>query len=86
VAGAESAMPRNLWCTALPNQLVPGHPAPATRRKDRDTAMYTLLAALKEFHISPTKTTIPLHIRLLKNGNFRKSEVDINFVERLLGL
>lgn len=55
-------------------------------RKDRDTAMNTLLAALKEFHISPTKTTIPLHIRLLKNGNFRKSEVDINFVERLLGL
>jgi len=55
-------------------------------RKDRDTAMNTLLAALKEFHIAPTKTTIPLHIRLLKNGNFRKSEVDINFVERLLGL
>ncbi|MEO0515646.1 MAG: ATP-grasp domain-containing protein, partial [Planctomycetota bacterium] len=55
-------------------------------RKDRDTAMNTLLAALNEFHISPTKTTIPLHIRLLKNGNFRKSEVDINFVERLLGL
>lgn len=55
-------------------------------RKDRETAMNTLLAALNEFHISPTKTTIPLHIRLLKNGNFRKSEVDINFVERLLGL
>ncbi|MEM9883365.1 MAG: acetyl-CoA carboxylase biotin carboxylase subunit [Planctomycetota bacterium] len=55
-------------------------------RKDRETAMNTLLAALTEFHISPTKTTIPLHIRLLKNGSFRKSEVDINFVERLLGL
>ncbi|MEM7627778.1 MAG: acetyl-CoA carboxylase biotin carboxylase subunit [Planctomycetota bacterium] len=55
-------------------------------RKDREAAMNTLLAALNEFHVSPTKTTIPLHIRLLKNGNFRKSEVDINFVERLLGL
>ncbi|MEM8739062.1 MAG: acetyl-CoA carboxylase biotin carboxylase subunit [Planctomycetota bacterium] len=55
-------------------------------RKDRDTAMNTLLAALSEFHVSPTKTTIPLHIRLMKNGSFRKSEVDINFVERLLGL
>ncbi len=55
-------------------------------RKDRDAAMNTLAAALKEFHVSPTKTTIPLHIRLLKNGNFRKSEVDINFVERLLGM
>ncbi|MEM8496192.1 MAG: acetyl-CoA carboxylase biotin carboxylase subunit [Planctomycetota bacterium] len=55
-------------------------------RKTREAAMDTLLAALNEFHISPTKTTIPLHIRLLKNGNFRKSDVDINFVERLLGL
>ena len=55
-------------------------------RKDRDSAINTLLAALNEFHIAPTKTTIPLHIRLMKNGNFRKSEVDINFVERLLGL
>ncbi|MEM1109588.1 MAG: acetyl-CoA carboxylase biotin carboxylase subunit [Planctomycetota bacterium] len=55
-------------------------------RKTRDAAMDTLAASLSEFHISPTKTTIPLHIRLLKNGNFRKSEVDINFVERLLGL
>ncbi len=55
-------------------------------RPDRDQAINTLLAALNEFHISPTKTTIPLHIRLMKNGNFRKSEIDINFVERLLGL
>ena len=55
-------------------------------RPDREQAINTLLAALSEFHIAPTKTTIPLHIRLLKNGNFRKSEVDINFVERLLGL
>lgn len=55
-------------------------------RNDREQAINTLLAALKEFHISPTKTTIPLHIRLMKNGNFRKSEIDINFVERLLGL
>jgi acetyl-CoA carboxylase biotin carboxylase subunit len=55
-------------------------------RKNREEAINTLIAALGEFHVSPTKTTIPLHIRLLKNGNFRKSEVDINFVERLLGL
>ncbi|MBB6431094.1 acetyl-CoA carboxylase biotin carboxylase subunit [Algisphaera agarilytica] len=55
-------------------------------RKTRDAAMDALLGSLNEFHIAPTKTTIPLHIRLLKNGNFRKSDVDINFVERLLGL
>ena len=38
-------------------------------------------------HLSQhSRLKFPLHIRLLKNGNFFKSEVDINFVERLLGL
>ena len=55
-------------------------------RRDREQAINTLLQALHEFHIAPTKTTIPLHIRLMKNGNFLRSETDINFVERLLGL
>lgn len=52
----------------------------------RDEAIATLLRALGEFHISPVKTTIPLHQQLLRNGNVVKSEVDINFVERLLNL
>lgn len=55
-------------------------------RRNRDDAMDTMLQALHEFHISPTKTTIPLHERLMVNGDFRRSNVDINFVERLLGM
>ena len=54
-------------------------------RDDRDQAIATLRRALDEFHVSPVKTTIPLHARLLRNGNFVRSEVDIHFVERLLG-
>jgi acetyl-CoA carboxylase biotin carboxylase subunit len=54
-------------------------------RRDREQAIQTLLEALREFRVSPTKTTIPLHERLMTNGAFRKAEVDINFVERLLG-
>jgi acetyl-CoA carboxylase biotin carboxylase subunit len=53
-------------------------------RPDREQAMNTLHEALREFHIAPTKTTIPLHQRLMKNGHFRRNDVDINFVERLL--
>ena len=50
----------------------------------RDEAIATLRRALTEFRVDPIKTTIPLHIRLMLNGNFRKSDVDIHFVERLL--
>jgi len=55
-------------------------------RRNREDAINTMLQALHEFHISPTKTTIPLHERLMVNGNFRRSDIDINFVERLLGM
>ena len=52
----------------------------------RDEAINTLKRALREFTIDPIKTTIPLHADLMRNGNFIRSDVDINFVERLLGL
>ena len=51
----------------------------------RDEAITTISRALGEFTIDPIKTTIPLHQRLMKNGSFIKSDVDIHFVERLLG-
>ncbi|MEQ9460138.1 MAG: acetyl-CoA carboxylase biotin carboxylase subunit [Phycisphaeraceae bacterium] len=54
--------------------------------EDRNAAITRLSRALAEFQLGPIATTIPLHARLMKNGNFRKSDVDINFVERLLGL
>ena len=45
-----------------------------------------MLRSLAEFEVAPTKTTIPLHQRLLKNGSFLSNDTDINFVERLLGI
>lgn len=57
-----------------------------THGKTREEAIKIMLRALSEFDISPTKTTIPLHQRLLKNGSFLSNDTDINFVERLLGL
>jgi acetyl-CoA carboxylase biotin carboxylase subunit len=50
----------------------------------RDEALLTLRRALREFTIGPIPTTIDLHKRLLRNGNFIKSDIDIHFVERLV--
>jgi len=50
----------------------------------RDEAIAALRRALMEFRVSPIKTTIPLHDRLMRNGNFVNSTIDIHFVERLL--
>jgi acetyl-CoA carboxylase biotin carboxylase subunit len=52
----------------------------------RNEAIATLKRALNEFTIDPIKTTIPLHADLARNGSFINSDIDINFVERLLGL
>ena len=52
----------------------------------RDEAITTLKRALSEFVISPTKTTIPLHADLLRNGDIIANRTDINFLERLLNL
>jgi acetyl-CoA carboxylase biotin carboxylase subunit len=40
--------------------------------------------ALGEFHISPIKTTIPIHLQIMENEHFRRGEVDTGFVERVL--
>ena len=50
----------------------------------REQTIATLRRALSEFRIQPIATTIPLHDRLMRNGNFIKGDVDIHFVERLL--
>ena len=54
--------------------------------RDRSEALATLRRALGEFTIAPTKTTIPLHADLARNAHFIRSETDIHFVERLLGM
>ncbi|MBL4700690.1 MAG: acetyl-CoA carboxylase biotin carboxylase subunit [Phycisphaeraceae bacterium] len=50
----------------------------------REEAILGLQRSLREFTIAPIKTTIPLHQDLMLNGNFRRGDVDIHFVERLL--
>ncbi len=57
-----------------------------THGRTREDAVAIMLRALREFEIGPVKTTIPLHQRLLKNGDFLGNKVDITFVERLLGM
>jgi acetyl-CoA carboxylase biotin carboxylase subunit len=53
-------------------------------RKTRAEAIATMKRALSEFHIAPTKSTIPLHLQIMDNEFFRSGEVDTGFVERAL--
>lgn len=50
----------------------------------RQEAIRIMQRALKEFHISPVKTTIPFHLRLLENSLFLKGEVSTHFVQEML--
>ena len=50
----------------------------------REQALDRTLRALKEFHVGPIKTTIPLHQQLVTNTDFRKGGVDIHYLERWL--
>ncbi len=51
---------------------------------DRTQCLNRAARALREFKVEPIKTTIPLHLRLMENADFRKGGVDIHFLERLL--
>ncbi|HEX3358859.1 MAG TPA: acetyl-CoA carboxylase biotin carboxylase subunit [Tepidisphaeraceae bacterium] len=53
-------------------------------RKTRVEAIAAMKRALGEFHISPIRTTIPLHLQIMDNENFRSGDVDTGFVERSL--
>lgn len=50
----------------------------------RQDAIRIMQRALKEFHISPVKTTIPFHLRLLENSLFLKGEISTHFVQEML--
>jgi len=50
----------------------------------REEALNRAARALREFHVGPIKTTIPLHQRLVQNADFRRGGVDIHYLERLL--
>jgi len=51
-------------------------------RKTREEAIATMRRALSEFHISPIRTTIPLHLQIMSNPNFISGDVDTGFIER----
>ncbi len=53
-------------------------------RKTRAEAIAAMKRALAEFHVAPTKTTIPLHLQIMDNEFFRCGDVDTGFVERVL--
>jgi acetyl-CoA carboxylase biotin carboxylase subunit len=55
-----------------------------THGKNRDEAIRIMKRALGEFHISPIKTTIPFHLRLLENALFVKGDISTHFVQELL--
>ncbi len=51
---------------------------------DRAQCIARTARALREFKVGPIKTTIPLHLRLMEQTDFRAGGVDIHFLERLL--
>ena len=53
---------------------------------DRDDAIARMRQALREMHVKPIKTTIPLHQRLMENASFIKGGMDIHYLERLLNM
>jgi acetyl-CoA carboxylase biotin carboxylase subunit len=53
-------------------------------RRSRLDAIATVKRALSEFFISPIKTTIPLHLQIMDNDQFKSGNVDTGFVERVL--
>ena len=51
---------------------------------NRMEAIKTMQRALTEFEISPIKTTIPFHLRLLANSSFLKGDISTHFVQEML--
>lgn len=48
----------------------------------RDEVICRMERALTEFQVEGIKTTIPFHLRVLKNAFFRRGEVYTNFIQR----
>src|SRR5439155_25880155 len=53
-------------------------------RPTRAEAIAVMRRALSEFHVSPIKTTIPLHLQIMDNQHFQTGEVDTGFIERVM--
>jgi len=78
----------------MDTHVVPGYVVPKyydsmvakliVRDDTREQCITRTARALREYKVEPIKTTIPLHLRLMENADFRNGGVDINFLERLL--
>ncbi len=55
-----------------------------TYGRNRHEAIRKMSRALHEFHISPIKTTVPFHLRLMENPLFLKGDISTHFVQEML--
>lgn len=53
---------------------------------DREEAIARMKRALEEFVIEGVETTIPFHLRVLENENYKKGNVTTAFIEKEFGL
>ncbi len=52
--------------------------------RSREDAISIMRRALSEFLISPIKTTVPFHLKVLENPMFIKGDISTHFVEEIL--
>ena len=52
---------------------------------DRDAAREGMIKALDSFHVAGVKTTIPVHLQIMKSPDFANGDYDTGFIGRLLG-
>jgi len=52
--------------------------------KDRAEAISIMRRALKEIRVEGIPTTVPLHLRIMNDGNFQSGDVHIHYLERTL--
>ncbi len=55
-----------------------------TSGKDREEAMGRMRRALEEFIIEGVSTTIPFHLRVMKEKDFQEGNFDTKYIERML--
>ncbi len=55
-----------------------------THGKNREEAIVRMIRSLEEFVIEGIKTTIPFHLKVLRDPDFRKGEFDTKFIERFM--
>jgi len=51
----------------------------------RDVARQGMIQALESFQVEGVKTTIPVHLKIMKDRDFAAGEYDTGFIGRLLG-